>query len=121
MSAIVMVTTVGDEEQGNELAHELVARRHAACVNILPVTKSFYRWQGKICRDSEYMLVIKTLDSEYEKVCETIHEIHSYDLPEILAFSISRAEESFLSWIIGNLDKDADFSDEEDPSEIHDL
>lgn len=113
-----MVTTVGDEEQGNELAHELVARRHAACVNMLPVVKSFYRWKGKVCRDSEYMLVIKTLDSEYEKVCQTIHEIHSYELPEILAFSIARAEQKFLDWIAGNLDKDADFSDEEDLQEI---
>lgn len=114
MSAILVVTTVGDEEQGNELARELVARRHAACVNILSGVRSFYRWQGKLCRDSEYMLIIKTLESEYDKVSETIHELHSYDLPEILSFKVGRADESFLNWIMGSLDKNAEFSDEED-------
>ena len=118
MGAIVMVTTVGDEEQGNDLARELVLRRHAASVNMLPVAKSFYRWRGKVCHDSEYMLVIKTLDSEYEKVCETIREIHSYELPEVLSFKISRAEDSFLNWIESSLDKEASFSDEEDLIEM---
>ena len=121
MGAIVMVTTVGDEEQGNELARELVARRHAACVNMVPVSKSFYRWQGKLCHDSEYMLVIKTLDTEYDQVAETIHEIHSYELPEILAFTVSRADSRFLDWIVGSLDKDADFSDDEDLPELESL
>ncbi len=116
-----MVTTVGDEEQGNDLARELVVRRHAASVNMLPVAKSFYRWRGKICRDSEFMLVIKTLDTEYEQVCETIREIHSYELPEILSFAISRAEDTFLDWIVGSLDKDAEFSDEDDLPEMDHL
>lgn len=118
MSAIVVVTTVGDEEQGNELARELVARRHAACVNMISGVRSFYRWQGKLCRDSEYMLVVKTLESEYDKVAETIKELHSYDLPEILSFQVSQAEETFLNWIMGSLDKNAEFSDEEDFPEM---
>lgn len=121
MSAIVVVTTVGDEEQGNELARELVARRHAACVNMISGVRSFYRWQGKLCRDSEYMLVVKTMESEYEKVAETIKELHSYELPEILAFKVSLADETFLSWIMGSLDKDAEFSDDEDFPEMDTL
>ena len=114
MSAILMATTVGDEERGNEIARELVLRRHAACVNILPGVKSVYRWNGKICRDSEYFLLIKTMDSEYEEVAATIRELHDYDLPEILAFDISKGDADFLAWIAGSLDKDADFGDEED-------
>lgn len=113
-----MVTTVGDEEQGNQLARELVGRRHAACVNMVSGVRSFYRWQGKICRDSEYLMIIKTMESEYDKVAETIHELHSYDIPEILSFKVGRADSKFLDWIIGSLDKDADFSDEEDLPEI---
>ncbi|MEM9557049.1 MAG: divalent-cation tolerance protein CutA [Acidobacteriota bacterium] len=115
MSAIVVVTTVGAEDQANELARELVGRRHAACVNIVHGIKSVYRWQGKICRDGELMLVIKTLRSEYEAVAKTIRELHSYELPEILAFDIIQGDESFLSWIEGSLDKSAaDFDDEEE-------
>ena len=114
MTAIVMVTTVGDEEQGNLIARELVSRRHAACVNMVSGVKSFYRWQGKICRDSEYLLVIKTQEAEYDAVSATILELHSYDVPEILAFSVARGEPRFLEWIATSLDKEADFEDEED-------
>ena len=114
MSAIVMVTTVGDEEQGNLIARELVIRRQAACVNMVSGVKSFYRWQGKICRDAEFLLVIKTMASEYDAVTATIQELHSYEVPEILAFNIAQGEPRFLEWIAGSLDKDADFTDEED-------
>ena len=115
MSAIVMVTSVGNEEQSHTIAGELVARRHAACVNVIQGVKSYYRWQGKICRDSEYLLIIKTMASEYPLVADTIRELHSYELPEILAFDIAKGDPSFLQWIAGSLDKDAvDFEDETD-------
>jgi periplasmic divalent cation tolerance protein len=112
--AIVMVTTVGDEEQANEIARELVLRRHAACVNILPGVRSVYRWKGKICRDSEFLLIVKTMAHEFEAVRAAIHELHAYELPEILAFDISRGDRGFLDWIGQSLDKDAEFGDEED-------
>ena len=119
MRAIVVVTTVGTEEQANHLARELVARRQAACVNILRGLRSVYRWQGKICQDSELMLVIKTAEEEFDAVRETIQELHSYDLPEILAFHIAHGEADFLSWIAGCLDKTADFpEDDEDDDEL---
>ncbi|HEX9669095.1 MAG TPA: divalent-cation tolerance protein CutA [Thermoanaerobaculia bacterium] len=114
MAGIVVVTTVGTEEQANLLAREIVGRRQAACVNILPGVRSVYRWQGKICQDGELMLVIKTLDSEFEGVAATIRELHSYDLPEILAFQVARGERNFLEWIAASVDKEADFSDEEE-------
>lgn len=112
MGAIVVITTVGDEEQGNLLAGELVARRQAACVNLVPGVRSSYRWQGKVCRDTEMLLVIKTLASEFEAVAATIHELHSYELPEILAFDVARGEERFLRWVAESLDKEAAFDDE---------
>ena len=108
MSAIVVVTTVGTEEEANLVAEELVERRHSCCVNILPIHRSVYRWQGKICDDSEYMLIIKTLESEYSAVEAALRELHSYDLPEILAFGILRGEAGFLTWITSCLSKDVD-------------
>jgi len=113
VNAIVVVTTVGTQEEANLLAEELVARRHSCCVNILPIHRSVYRWQGKICDDSEYMLIIKTLESEYSAVEETIQELHSYDLPEILAFGIQRGEAGFLTWITTCLNKDVDEVEDE--------
>ena len=105
MSALVVITTVGNEEQANEIARALVCRRHAACVNIVPGLKSVYRWQGKVCRDTEFMLEIKTRESEYPEVEATIRELHTYELPEILGFAVGRGEPDFLGWIGASLDK----------------
>jgi periplasmic divalent cation tolerance protein len=114
MRAIVVVTTVGTEEQANLIAREIIARRQAACVNILPGIRSIYRWKGKICKDGELMLLVKTLEGEFDDVAATIRELNSYELPEILSFEVSRGEKSFLDWIAGSVDKEADFSDDED-------
>lgn len=114
MRAIVVVTTVGTEEQANLIAREIVARRQAACVNILPGVRSMYRWKGKICKDGELLLVVKTLEREFEGVAATIRELHNYELPEILSFNVSRAEPQFLQWIADSVDKLADFADEEE-------
>lgn len=112
MRAIVVVTTVGTEEQANLIAQELIARRHAACVNVLPGVRSYYRWQRKICKDDEFMLVIKSCEAEFDQVAATIQELHNYDLPEILAFGVHQGEPGFLDWISTCVDKDADFDDD---------
>jgi len=114
MGAIVVVTTVGTEEQAYLIAREIVARRQAACVNILPGMRSIYRWKGKICKDGELLLLVKTMEAEYEGVTATIRELHSYELPEILSFTVTRGEPGFLDWIAASVDKEAEFSDEED-------
>lgn len=99
MSAIVVLTTVGTEEQARDIASELVSRRLAACVNILPIACSVYRWQGKVCSDSEFLLLAKSQEAEYEGIEAAIRELHEYEVPEILSFRVSRGAETFLSWI----------------------
>jgi periplasmic divalent cation tolerance protein len=118
MGAIVVVTTVGDENEGNLIARELVGRRHAACVNMISGVRTIYRWKGKICRDSEYLLIVKTMESEFDAVSRTIRELHSYELPEVLAFNIGRGDASFLDWVEASLDKTAAFEEEEDLPEL---
>ena len=114
MRAIVVVTTVGTEEQAYLIAREIVARRQAACVNIVPAIRSIYRWQGKICKDGELLLIVKTLQQEFEGVAATIRELHSYELPEVLSFEVSQGDQGFLDWIASSVDKEAEFSDEEE-------
>jgi|SRR6185295_7347607 len=114
MGAIVVVTTVGTEEQAYLIAREIIARRQAACVNIVPGIRSMYRWKGKICKDGELLLVVKTLEQEFEGIAATIRELHSYELPEILSFSASQAEPGFLAWIADSVDKQGDFADDEE-------
>jgi periplasmic divalent cation tolerance protein len=117
MRAIAVITTVGTEEQAYLIAREIVARRQAACVNVVPGIRSIYRWKGKICKDGELLLIIKTLESELEGVQETIRELHSYELPEILSFNVAHGERRFLEWIAGNVDKDTGIADEDEEEE----
>jgi periplasmic divalent cation tolerance protein len=104
---------VGTEQQAVEISEELVVRRLATCVNIIPCLRSVYRWKGKICTDSEYLLYIKTRTSLFDQVSDAIRELHSYELPEILALPVLAAEANFQRWVVetasGVPDVDAEF------------
>ncbi len=112
MKPIVVVTTVGTQEQANLLAEELVIGRLASCVNMLPVYRSVYYWQGKVCDDQELLLIIKTTRRQYRQVEKTIQELHNYDLPEILAFDVALGEKNFLNWIAKSVTGTPDPRDE---------
>jgi len=96
----VIVTSVGTEQQAVEISEELIARRLATCINIVPCLRSIYRWKGKVCEDTEYLLMIKTRRALFEAVTEAIREIHSYELPEVLEFPIGHAEPNFHRWVV---------------------
>lgn len=120
MDPIVVITTVGTEQEANLLAEELLERRHAACVNIVSGVRSHYRWGGDICKDSEYLLIIKTVATEYGLVAETIHELHSYEQPEILSLPVTEGDAGFLAWIADCLDKET-LPDEAVPSDLEEI
>ena len=96
---IVVVTSVGTEEQALDVAHALVRARRAACVNIVPNIHSVYRWKGRVCDDGEMLLIIKTRASQFEGVRETIQRVNTYELPEILGYRVDRASPGFAKWI----------------------
>ena len=96
---IVVVTSVGTEEQAIDVAHALVRSRRAACVNIVPNVHSVYRWKGRVCDDGEMLLVIKSRASQFEAVRETIQRVNTYELPEILGYRVDMASPGFAAWI----------------------
>jgi periplasmic divalent cation tolerance protein len=96
----LVMTSVGTEQQAVEISEELIARRLATCINIVPCLRSIYRWKGKVCEDTEYLLLIKTPEKLFEQVSEAIREFHSYELPEILALPVSAAESHFHQWVL---------------------
>ena len=96
---IVVVTSVGTEDQALDVAHALIRNRQAACVNIIPNVHSIYRWKGRVCDDSEMLLIIKTVAEEFEGVKETIQRVNTYELPEVLAYRVDQASELFGDWI----------------------
>src|SRR5262250_2889745 len=96
---LVVVTSVGTEEQAIDIAHALVRSHQAACVNLMPNVHSIYRWKGRVCDDGEYLLFIKTRAREFDAVRETIQKMNTYELPEVLAYRVDGSSPAFASWI----------------------
>jgi periplasmic divalent cation tolerance protein len=97
--ARVVLTTAGSEQEARKIAHALVERQLAACVNIAPRIESVYRWQGKVESAEEWLLVIKTTAERFAAVRDSIKELHSYDVPECIMLQIDDGSEPYLSWI----------------------
>ena len=96
---IVVVTSVGTEDQALDVAHALIRNRQAACVNILPNIHSIYRWKGRVCDDTEWLLLVKTVAGQFDSVLETIQKVNTYELPEVLAYRVDHASDGFGDWI----------------------
>lgn len=96
---ILVLTTAGSEEEARKIAHSLIERRLAACVNIVPRIHSVYRWQDKIESADEFLLIIKTARSREKEVEKTVRQLHSYSLPEHVALAIDTGSEKYLQWI----------------------
>ena len=101
-NARIVLTTAGSQEEARKIAHTLVDRRLAACVNVVLQVESIYRWQGKVESASEWLLVIKTQTSAFERVRNTIKELHSYDLPECVMLEVAAGSSEYLNWIAEN-------------------
>ena len=116
---LVVVTSVGTEEQALEIARRLVESRLAACVNILPGVRSVFRWKGRVQDESEFLLMAKSVRENFERVRETIKELNAYELPEILGFPADHADPAFAKWVAEcstGIESPSD-DDEEDPGE----
>ena len=98
-SAIVVFCTCPDETAAERIAGTLVEERLAACVNRIAGVASTYRWQGKICRDSEQLLLIKTTRERFAALRERILALHPYELPEVIAVDIASGWAAYLDWI----------------------
>ena len=95
----VVFVTAPNEEEGVKIAIHLVENKIAACVNVVKNVRSIYFWEGKVQDDPEVLLVIKTLKKNFEKVKEEISKIHSYTVPEIIGFQLSKLSEKYEKWM----------------------
>ncbi len=101
-NARIVLTTAGSQEEARKIAHALVERRLAACVNIVPTVESIYRWQGKIETAEEWLLLIKTQAELFNRVSDAVKELHSYDLPECVMLEVAAGSPEYLDWIAKN-------------------
>lgn len=101
---VVVLSTVAREEDAEHLARELVERRLAACVNVVPGVLSFYRWKGELTRDAEWLLVIKTTAARFEALRHALVALHPYEVPEIVELPIERGHAPYLDWIAASVE-----------------
>lgn len=96
---LLVLTNCPDTATAESLATALVEARLAACVNILPVSRSVYRWQGAVEQADEVPLLIKTSEERYAALEAEILARHPYELPEIVALPIERGLPIYLEWV----------------------
>jgi len=95
----LVLTTAESQNQARRIADALIERRLAACVNIVSGVQSIYRWKGKAEEADEWLMWIKTTAAAFERVCDTIKELHSYELPECMCLAIEDGSPEYLKWI----------------------
>ena len=101
---IVVFMTAANGEEATRLADMLVGAQLAACVQILPEIESVYRWQGKIERSSEVLLLVKTTKGKFDDLEREVRALHSYDTPEIVAVPIVAGSAPYLEWLVKTAD-----------------
>jgi periplasmic divalent cation tolerance protein len=96
---IVVLITAGSKEEAHKIAESLVNGKKAACVNIVAGVDSLFRWEGKIESARESLLLVKTRASLLPEIVSLVKEIHSYEVPEIIALPIIAGSEDYLKWL----------------------
>jgi periplasmic divalent cation tolerance protein len=97
--ALLALSTVGSEADGERIARALVERRLAACVNVVPGLRSVYRWRGAVENETEVLLLIKTREERFAALREALVELHPYELPELVALPVVAGHAPYLAWI----------------------
>lgn len=106
IDAIAVFMTAANTEEAERLAEMLVGERLAACVQILPAVESVYRWQGKIERQREVLLIAKTVSSKFAALETKVRALHSYETPEIVALPLIAGSSSYLAWLSASVTDD---------------
>jgi periplasmic divalent cation tolerance protein len=96
---LVVLSTVGTAEDAERIARALVEGGLAACVNVVPAVVSLYRWKGRVERDEERLLVIKTRAERFAALKQALISLHPYEVPEVVALAIADGHAPYLEWL----------------------
>jgi len=96
---IVVLVTAGSEEDAARIGRALVEERLVACANLVRSIRSIYRWEGRISDEEEHLLVLKTRRARFADVERRVRELHSYEVPEVIALDVTAGSEPYLEWI----------------------
>lgn len=101
MSALLVLITCKDKDEGKKIARELVNGKQAACVNLADV-ESVYRWKGKVEECAECLLIVKTSEEKFEELKKRVKALHSYEVPEIIGVKVGAGDKRYLDWLSGS-------------------
>jgi periplasmic divalent cation tolerance protein len=100
---LLVITTVGNEEDARKVAKSLVEHRLVACVNVSAPVRSYYHWKGNLEDETEHMLFMKTRAERFQDLEKALGEIHPYDVPELIAVPIEKGSSAYLGWVDENV------------------
>jgi periplasmic divalent cation tolerance protein len=96
---LLAIVTAASMEEADRLSRALLERHACACVNVLPGVRSHFRWEGVLQVEEEVLMMVKTTADALELVKRTVRELHSYDVPEIIALPVTGGSEAYLEWV----------------------
>ena len=96
---LLIFSTCPDQQTADHIAETLISERLAACVNILPGATSVYEWKGKIERDQEWVLLIKSRRACFARLQQRLIELHPYELPEVIGVPVTEGLSGYLEWV----------------------
>lgn len=105
MSYVIVLITTANKKEAANIAQSLLNQRLIACANIVGPVSSLFWWKEKISQEEEYLVLMKTSADVFENLAATIRQLHSYEVPEIIAVPITNGEQSYLEWLSGSLHK----------------
>jgi periplasmic divalent cation tolerance protein len=95
----LVLSTAKDRDEAEHIAERLVRERLAACVNVFSDLRSVYRWKGKVERAGEALMLMKTSRGKLSRLMARVKELHSYEVPELLALPIERGSSKYMKWL----------------------
>jgi periplasmic divalent cation tolerance protein len=96
---IIVLVTCPNRRVAEAIGRALVEERLVACANVVPGLTSIYRWQGRICRDAEVLVLLKTRRPRFGALSRRVRELHPYSVPEIIALPVALGAATYLAWI----------------------
>ena len=103
MSALIVLVTTSGPKEARKITRALVREKLAACVNVIPRVGSTYWWRGKVETAREALMIIKTTSSRFPALEKRVRALHSYSVPEIIAYPVERGNPDYLAWIKNSL------------------
>ena len=98
-SVFQLESTTGSPEEAKEIAAALVEKHLAACVQVVGPISSTFRWEGRVQEAEEYLLLCKVPSERLDEATALIEGLHSYDVPEVLAFEVAHGSKPYLDWV----------------------